>query len=93
MHKAVYLTNKLELENTHEPLIIAGLFLERLLVRRVRDLILSAIGSIGITSKEFYDALHPYLRDKTGHFVAEFIAFARSPHDISTYDRYKMWRI
>jgi len=59
----------------------------RMLVNRVCDLILSAIPTLGIQSVEFCDELKPYLRERTDHFLNEFISFASSPHELATYDR------
>ena len=58
-----------------------------MLVNRVCDLILSAVPTLGIQTTEFYDELKPYLRERTDHFLKEFISFATSLHDIGTYDR------
>lgn len=39
-----------------------------------------------IDSDEFYEHLHPYLRENTRHFMHEFLFFARSPYSMETYD-------
>ena len=59
----------------------------RMLVNRLCDVIMSALPTLGIRSVEFYDEIKPFLMERTDHFLKEFISFATSPHDISTYDR------
>ena len=39
-----------------------------------------------IDGDEFYEHLHPYIRDHTRHFMHEFLFFARSPFCMETYD-------
>nr|CAB3267173.1 E3 ubiquitin-protein ligase Topors-like [Phallusia mammillata] len=57
------------------------------IVNRIRDLIISCVTTCGITSEEFYDEIQPYLQHLTDQFINEFLSFARSPHDISSYDQ------
>ena len=39
-----------------------------------------------IDSDEFYEHIHPYMRENTRHFMHEFLFFARSPFCMETYD-------
>ncbi|XP_071951984.1 uncharacterized protein [Antedon mediterranea] len=53
----------------------------------VTELILSLIQRIDIQTYEFRNSLEGFLLSKTDHFVHEFINFARSPYDVTTYDQ------
>ncbi|XP_002129481.2 uncharacterized protein LOC100178429 [Ciona intestinalis] len=58
------------------------------LVNCLCDTILGSIRSVGITSSEFYALIHPYFGEMTDHFINELISYAKSPHDLSSYDRH-----
>lgn len=53
----------------------------------ILELILALITRYDIKSSEFYEHIFPYLQERTTHFIHEFIHFARSPHDMTGYDR------
>ncbi|XP_039258334.2 uncharacterized protein LOC120334884 isoform X2 [Styela clava] len=63
----------------------------RLLIRRVRDLIMSAVTTIGMTSPTFYSTIQPYMLEHTAQFVHEFVSFAKSPYDMVQYDRHAQY--
>ena len=50
------------------------------------ELIMGLIKRFPIDSDEFYEHIHPYIRENTRHFMHEFLFFARSPFCMETYD-------
>ena len=46
---------------------------------------------VELSSEEFSRQLHPYLGDKTEHFIYEFLSFARSPFEITDYDEHAQY--
>ncbi|XP_072173052.1 uncharacterized protein [Diadema setosum] len=49
--------------------------------------ILSLLPNVDIQTEEFHNHLRPFLYGRTEHFIHEFTSFARSPHDMDTYDQ------
>ncbi|XP_054764576.2 E3 ubiquitin-protein ligase Topors-like [Lytechinus pictus] len=56
-------------------------------VRFMTQYILSLLPNVDIQSEEFHNHLRPFLYGRTEHFIHEFTSFARSPHDMDTYDQ------
>ena len=42
---------------------------------------------VDLESAEFAQHVEPFLHEKTGHFMHEFVSFAKSPFDMIAYDR------
>ena len=57
----------------------------------VLELIIDLIKRFEIDSEEFYEHIQPYIQSRTSHFIHEFMAFARSPHDMIAYDRHAQY--
>ncbi|XP_028910713.1 E3 ubiquitin-protein ligase Topors [Ornithorhynchus anatinus] len=56
------------------------------LVNIVQHIIMSNVTRYDLESQAFIDELKPFLLNRTGHFLHEFISFARSPFNIEAYD-------